>query len=114
MSDLPELIPMVGRIHSLANLRGEIRERELLKTFESRVAVSSVPPVVIVEVATDTVPIELHYDAVDPFDIDTGEAVLSIHEPTSADSGCAEASRLSARCLSPSSMICSTQCAQTV
>lgn len=105
---------MIGRIHSLPDLDSEIVQRELLQSIELGVTVTSVPPVVIVEVATDTVPIELHYDAVDPFDIDTGEAVLSIHEPTSADSGCAEASRLSARCLSPSSMICSTQCAQTV
>lgn len=78
---------MVKWIHSLADLHREIRERELLQTFDLGVTVSTVPPVMIVEVARDAVTIELHDTAVDPFDIDAVDAVHPVHVLTSADSG---------------------------
>lgn len=78
---------MVGWIHSLADLDGEIREGELLQAFDLGVSVPTVPPVVIVEVARDAVTVELHDTAVDPSDIDAVDAVHPVHELTSADSG---------------------------
>lgn len=62
---------MVGRIHSLPDLDCEIVQRELLQSIELGVAVPSVPTVVVVEVATDTVAIDLNDDSVDPPDIES-------------------------------------------